>query len=41
MVYWAKLPHIRCPIWDVCIFPDMILERPGFFYKTTIIHFEP
>ena len=41
MVNWAQLPHISIPIWNIRIFPNMILERPGFFYKATIIHFEP
>lgn len=41
VVYWAKLADMNPPIRDISILPSFILKWPGFFYKPTLIYFEP
>lgn len=41
MVYRTKLSYFYSPMRYICIFPNFILKRTGFLYKTTVIYLEP
>lgn len=40
-MYWKWLANMNIPIRYICSFPYLILERPGLFYESAIIYFEP